>query len=117
MEGTLQSEGPWTLLAPTDAVLDDAGFNVRAVTCMCMRAVTCMRMCVDTAHIHLTLTLAYLHHTKLNKNATADPLRGGPRAGAAPRAHSSVPRHPRKTSGPQRVCQLGGQREFYLLIH
>lgn len=37
MEGTLQSEGPWTLLAPTDAVLDDAGFNVRAVACMCMR--------------------------------------------------------------------------------
>ena len=35
MEGTLQSEGPWTLLAPTDAMLDDAGFNVRfARACM-----------------------------------------------------------------------------------
>lgn len=29
MEETLQAEGPWTLLAPTDATLDDAGFNVR----------------------------------------------------------------------------------------
>lgn len=36
MDGMLQSEGPWTLLAPTDAVLDDAGFNVRA----CVRAAT-----------------------------------------------------------------------------
>jgi hypothetical protein len=34
MEGTLQSEGPWTLLAPTDAVLDDAGFNVRLFSCI-----------------------------------------------------------------------------------
>ena len=58
MEGTLQSEGPWTMLAPTDAVLDDAGFNVRGVgDNQGMQAYINISIRVHPVHIHPSVHL------------------------------------------------------------